>query len=306
MAGRGAGIDNAAAGIQHRAFCRFKQLYSLRNGVNIALNARGIVAFVGFFRLDICAFSELDVLGDVDQNGAGAAVGGNMEGLMQRVGKVVRILDQPVMLGAGAGDADGVRLLKGIVADHEGWNLTGQNNHRDRVHQRICHAGNGIGCAGAGGYQNNAGFTGGAGVALSRVGRGLFVANQDVADVILLKDLIIDRQDSTARIAKYGIDALIFQGFDDDLCTRHTGHGSVSLTRGARGPVSYVRWIHHYIGHKKTPDWGSCAPAAVGSVPASGALSNKYDDIHHGIFPYTPLFYRLVRWGQHMMPDKVT
>ena len=36
------------------------------------------------------------------------------------------------MLGAGAGDANGVRFLKGVIADHERWNLTGQNDNRNR------------------------------------------------------------------------------------------------------------------------------------------------------------------------------
>ena len=44
---------------------------------------------------------------------------------------------------------------------------------------------------GAGGDQRNAGFAGGAGIAFGGVDRGLFMAHQNMANVVLLKDRII-------------------------------------------------------------------------------------------------------------------
>ena len=73
-------------------------------------------------------------------------------------GQLVGLFDQPVVLGAGAGDAHGVGLLKGVRADHEGRHLTGQNNDRDRIHQRIGQAGHRIGRAGPGGHQTTPGL----------------------------------------------------------------------------------------------------------------------------------------------------
>ncbi len=49
------------------------------------------------------------------------------------------------------------------------------------------------------------------------MGRALFVADQDVADVVLLEDLVIDREYGAARIPEYGVDALVLQGFDNYL-----------------------------------------------------------------------------------------
>ena len=57
----------------------------------------------------------------------------------------------------------------------------------------------------------------------------LFVSDQNVANVVLLKNFVIDRQHSTTWISKYGIDALIFQGLDDHFCSGHLACHSHSL-----------------------------------------------------------------------------
>jgi len=140
------------------------------------------------------------------------------------------------MFGAGAGDADGIGLLKAIGADHEGRNLPGQNHHRDRIHQRVGQAGHRIGCPRPGGYQNHTGFAGGARITFGGVGRALFVAHQDVADIVLLKDLVIDRQDGAAGIAEYRIHPLILQGLNHHLCATHpTGHCIFSTFKFLQG-----------------------------------------------------------------------
>ncbi len=46
------------------------------------------------------------------------------------------------------------------------------------------------------------GLAGRAGIAFGRMARALLVAHQDVADVVLLEDLVIDRQHRAARIAE--------------------------------------------------------------------------------------------------------
>ena len=49
----------------------------------------------------------------------------------------------------------------------------------------------------------------------------LFVTHQDVTDLVLLENLIVDRQHRPARIAKDVLDTLIGQRRQNDLCTCH-------------------------------------------------------------------------------------
>ncbi len=97
------------------------------------------------------------------------------------------------MLGAGARDAHGVSLLEGIRADHEGRNLPGEDDERDRIHQRIGEAGHGVRRPGPGGHEHDARLAGGARITFGGVDRSLFVAHKDVLDIVLLEDFVINR-----------------------------------------------------------------------------------------------------------------
>ena len=64
------------------------------------------------------------------------------------------------------------------------------------------------------------------------MGRALFVAHEDVANLVLLEQLVIDREDGPAGIAEHHLDALIRQGFYDHRRARHRlRHRSVPLFR---------------------------------------------------------------------------
>jgi hypothetical protein len=49
----------------------------------------------------------------------------------------------------------------------------------------------------------------------------LFVTDEDVLDVVLLENLIVDRQHCAARIAEEMLDAIVLQGLENDLRARH-------------------------------------------------------------------------------------
>ena len=134
-AGLAAGVDDAAAGIEDRALGLLQRLDGGEDRVGVALGLRLVVQDARLLGRGIGGGGELDVLGDVDEHRAGAAVGGDVEGLVDGLGELGGVLHQPVVLGAGPGDADGVGLLEGVVADHEGRDLAGQDDDRDRVHQ---------------------------------------------------------------------------------------------------------------------------------------------------------------------------
>ena len=49
----------------------------------------------------------------------------------------------------------------------------------------------------------------------------LLVTDEDMLDIVLLDDLVIDRQDGAAGITEDVLDALVFQGPDDHFRAGH-------------------------------------------------------------------------------------
>ena len=121
------------------------------------------------------------------------------------------------MLGACARDADRIGLLKRIGTNQMGRHLAGNADHRNGVHQRIGEAGHRIGGTGAGSNEHNTAFAAGTGIALRRMGRALFMANENMLNIFLLEQFVINRQHSPAGIAENMLHAIIAQGLQDDL-----------------------------------------------------------------------------------------
>ena len=144
-----------------------------------------------------------------------------MEGLMDGTGQLVDIGDEVIVLGAAARDARRVGFLEGVRADQVCRHLAGDDDHRDRIHHRIGDRRDHVGRAGAGGDQRHAALAGGAGIAFGGMARALFMAHQDVADVVGGEQRVIDWQDGAARIPKHDLYALFPEGRDYDLGAGH-------------------------------------------------------------------------------------
>ena len=128
----GPGVDDAAAGIDHRAFGRSQQRHGLANLRRIALHARRVGNVdVVLARRMIGTDPELHVLGNVDQHRSGTAGGCDIERLVQHFRQVVDVAHQPVVLGAGTGDADGVAFLECVIADQMRGDLPGDADQRN-------------------------------------------------------------------------------------------------------------------------------------------------------------------------------
>ena len=189
---RRARVDDAAAGIENRALGLFHRLDQIGDPFDRPFDGGLIAGFdLGF--LDVFAGRELNILWDVDQNRAGAACGRNVKRFVDGFRQAISFLDQPVMLGAGAGDANGVCLLEGVRTDHERRHLTRQNNNRDRIQKSIRQAGHRVCRPRTRGHKTYARFSGGSGIAFGGVHGALFVAHEDMLDVVLLEQFIIDR-----------------------------------------------------------------------------------------------------------------
>ena len=218
FAGTRAGIDHPAAGVEDRCLCTGDQFDRAGNVIGRGLMRRVIAVAALHRTIGEGRAGNLHILGNVDHHRAGAAGGGDLERLVDGRGKVCRVLHQVVVLGAVAGDADGIGFLEGVRTDQRGRHLSGDHYHRDRIHEGIGNAGDGIGSPRAAGDQYHAGLAGGAGIALRRVGRRRFVAHQNVADALIAEQRVVDRQHCATGIAEHIFDPQPHQAFDQNGC----------------------------------------------------------------------------------------
>ena len=223
-------IDDAATGVEDRALGGSKHVDDLLDLRLRRLDARAIRLVLDRAGLGVARGRDLNVLGDIDDDGAGTAAGCDMERLVDRRAQLRRVLYQVIVLGAVTRDADRVGFLERVCADQPGRNLAGDDDHRDRIEQSIGDAGDRIGRAGAGGDEDDTGLAGRAGIALRRMRRRLFVADEDVLDPravgVRPEHRVIDRQDRPAGVAEHDLHAEIAQRLDQDVCSALFAHGS--------------------------------------------------------------------------------
>ena len=223
-AGVGAGVDHPAAGVEDRALGGGDHRGGLGDRGGVGIDLRAIAFMVDPVGDRIGAGRDLDILRNVDHDRAGTAMGRDIKGLVQDRAEAVGVHHQIIMLGAVARDADGVAFLERVGADQRRRNLPGQHDHRDRVEQRVGDAGDGIGRAGPRGDEHDAGLAGRARIALGGVGRGLFVADEDVLDRRVLEKRVVDRKHRAARIAEHRIDPKVDQRLNHHVGTAHFRH----------------------------------------------------------------------------------
>ena len=125
------------------------------------------------------------------------------------------MLDHEAVLNDRPGDTDHVGFLEGVGADHGARHLTGNDHHRDRVHEGSGDTGDGICRARAGGHQHHAGLASRARIAIGHVGGSLLMTNQDMFDGLFLEKRIVDMQNGTARVPVDVLNAFVTQGADD-------------------------------------------------------------------------------------------
>ncbi len=216
-AGFAAGIDQPAAAVEQWSPRRGDHCDGLADLRPIGYQPRAIGLVAHRIRPAIGPRREQHVFRQIDDDRPGPAALGDVKRLVQQPRQLADVLDEIIVLGAGPGDAGGVGLLEGVVADQMGRHLAGQADHRHRIHQRIGQAGDGVRRPRTAGHQHRADLSGRAGIAFGGVHRALLMADQDVAQRILLVEGVVDRQYRAARIAENDINALVDQGLDDDL-----------------------------------------------------------------------------------------
>ena len=241
-AGLGPGVDQPAAAIEKRAFRLSDHLDGLGDPGRIGPQLRTVALVTHLFGRAVGTGREEDILRQIDDDRPGAAALRDVEGLVQYAGQFADVLDEIIVLCAGPGNAGCVGFLERVVADEVRRDLAGQADDRHGVHQRVGQAGDRVGRAGTARYKDDPDTAGRAGIALGRVHGPLLMPHEDVAQRILLEKRIVDRQDGTAGIAEYDIDALVHQSLDDDLRSaqrlgrHHNLHRQQHRARPKRAP----------------------------------------------------------------------
>ena len=212
----GAGLEDAAAGVDHRAL----RLGHQPGGV---LDLLGVTLGVGLVAGEVDRLGPVpvhrlvgDVLGHVDEHRTRATRRGDVERLADDARDVGGVGDQPVVLGDRHGDADGVGLLEGVGADHRVRHLPGDDHQRDAVHVRVAQRRDDVGRRRTAGDHGHARSAGCVRVPLGHVARALLVAHEDVADR-RVDERVVHGQDGAAREAEHDLRVLHLEALDEGL-----------------------------------------------------------------------------------------
>ena len=161
-----------------------------------------------------------DILGHVNQDGTLSAVLGERKRLADRGREILNALNKPACLGDGLDDVDDVDLLKAVSAELVGVDVSGDRYHGNRIDVGCGKTRDDVRRAGSRGGEHHACFSGGAGIAVRRVGSALFVGGENMGNpVAVAVKCIIGIERSAAGIAEYGVDTLLQQTFANDFRT---------------------------------------------------------------------------------------
>jgi len=142
------GAQDASPGVDHGTSAGGHQFEGLLDHATVAAHRRAVAR-----QVHVVVPLPLDrgvehVLGDVDEHRPGPTRAGDVERLAHRARDALRGGDQFVVLGDRHGDAGDVRLLEGVGPDRAGRDLSGDRQHRDRVHVGVSESGDEVGRGG--------------------------------------------------------------------------------------------------------------------------------------------------------------
>ena len=157
------------------------------------------------------------VLGDVDVDRPGTTGPRDVERLGDDARQVVGVADEVVVLGHRQRDAVDVDLLERVLADQRCRDVAGDRDHRDGVEERGADPGDEVGGPGTRRAHADADPAGDPGVAVGGVRAALLVTDEDVAQLRVVAEDVVERQDHAARVAEEDVDALAEQRLAEDV-----------------------------------------------------------------------------------------
>ena len=219
---RGVALNHTAAGVDHRAlggqqlvhrFLDLTGMTTARRRVGAQLDLGRVVVIELLVRVGA-------ILGDVDDDRAGTAGRGDVERLFHHARNFRGMTNLEAVLHDRAADADHVGFLEGIFADEVRGHLTGDDDHGDVVHVGRGNRRHRVGGTRAGGDEHAADLAGGTRVAVSGMAGGLLVTDQDVLDLVLLKDGVVNMQHGATGITKQEFNAFIRERANEHFTAR--------------------------------------------------------------------------------------
>ena len=184
------------------------------------------------------AFPVLHVLGNIDDDRAGATRPREFECRPHRRFEPLGVGDKENVFGDGAHDADDRRLLERVGADGCRCDLTTDYDDGNRVGHAIADRRHAVGCAWTRCHDGYADFSGSPGVAGGHETRALFVRRNDEwhrvgtalsVRLVVAKNRVVGRQNCAAAIAEDRLDAFVREDLNDHIGTGH--HGTRLLVR---------------------------------------------------------------------------
>ena len=109
--------NDAATEIEHRSFGFFQRFQGAFDLSDVAFDGRLIGAHFDTFRVGKGRECAGNVFRYVNQHRAGATAACDVEGFFDGRREVVHVFDEEAVFDAGAGDANRIHFLKGVVTD---------------------------------------------------------------------------------------------------------------------------------------------------------------------------------------------
>ena len=189
----------------------------------------------------------------IHQHRPGTSGGGDGEGLLDDPSEVAALEDEVVVLGDRPGDADDVRLLEGVVADHGPGHLSGEAHDRHRVEVGRGQTGHGVRGPRPAGDQADPGAAARAGIPVGGVHGPLLVACQNDLDPGFRVQGVEDRDHDAPGEAEQVGDSLFPQSLDEQLGASDVHRVSSFPYAAAGGSAPFgVPAAGHPEWHKKS------------------------------------------------------
>ena len=201
--------------------------------VGVGLGGLVLVGIEGAESAGIRDGGGLDVEGDIDPDGAGASVEGEVVGLFELEADVEGVEDGDGVLGDGLDDGDDVDFLDAELAHAEGLagdgvehavgalDLAGEEEGGGGVEPGSGDPGDGVGASGAGGDEGDSEAVDGFGVGLGAHGGGLLVRVADGGDALFGGEGGVEVHGASAGDEEDVLDAVIGDELEDVVGELH-------------------------------------------------------------------------------------